>query len=271
MGFGAFAPGFSSSAIAIPLGIYPDLVRVASDPLRQIKQDFSFCLTFALCVAAGMAVYVLAFKYLFDAYERAAYFLFAGLIAGSLPMIFGNAKEGGFGKYGFVGGAVAFAVPIALAVLASGAGQTTMAVASSLPMMALIGFMAGVTSLIPGLTFSTILLITGIYGQLITALDSLLRGNLAYTLPLGLMSLCAVIGLVLTSKGIRYVLDNHPGFANTIVFGFMAGSLVCVLMQAMAPGDGFNWILDGAIFAVGFCISILFVAMKRAVDVAGGL
>jgi len=44
LGFSNFTPGFSGSVVAITVGIYQDLVRSVSNPLKQLKQNILFCL-----------------------------------------------------------------------------------------------------------------------------------------------------------------------------------------------------------------------------------
>ena len=268
-GFGSLVPGFSSSAIAIPLGIYQDLVAIVSNPVKELRLRPFFFALLGLGALLGIAAYVMAFKFLVAAYEKTAYFLFAGLIAGSLMTVFKTEKASGFKARYLAAGIGAFVATIAVVLLApkAGASLDAKSVTSSLTTMGAIGFTTGLLTLIPGMAISTVLLVTGIYLQLMSALESLMLMDLSYVAPLGVLSLCFVVGLVVASKGIKTVLYRYPRLANASILGFMAGSVVCILIHAAAMDDGnFNWLIGTMMLGAGFGASTLFVQMKKAVD-----
>ena len=45
LGLSVFAPGFSGSVIAITMGIYKDLVGIASNPFKRFKQNVCTCVS----------------------------------------------------------------------------------------------------------------------------------------------------------------------------------------------------------------------------------
>src|SRR5215510_11894359 len=81
LGLSVFAPGFSGSVIAIIMGIYQDLVRIASNPFKRLKENILFCIPLAIGAALSAVLFVILFSFLFDRYEKATYLLFVGLIA----------------------------------------------------------------------------------------------------------------------------------------------------------------------------------------------
>ena len=269
LGLSIFAPGFSGSVIAIIMGVYQDLVRIVSNPFKNFKQNILFCIPFGIGAGISAILFIIAFKFLFDSYEKATYLLFVGLIAGNLPIIFGEIKKCKFQKSYFIGGIVAFAMALTLGILAIGAGQTSavQGITVSLPFLALSGFAGGVTALIPGMSVSMVLIIMGVYSQLIFAAEALLHINLTYLVPFGLFGICAVIGLVLASRGIKFVFEKFPGLANSMVFGFMSGSLIGIFIQSLQLNDvNFNWLLGGIMLVAGLGISMLFVVLGKAMS-----
>ena len=268
LGISVFAPGFSGSIVAIIMGIYEDLIRIISNPFKQLKQNIVFCIPLAIGVAVSAVLFIIAFKYLFDTYEKATYMLFIGLIAGNLPVIWAEVKKCGFKKHYLAGGGCAFAAAIALGFFASGIGilPDAESVTSSLSLLALGGLAGGVMALVPGMSVSMILIIIGVYSQVIYIADMLLHLNFAYLLHFAVFCLCAVVGLVAASSGIKAVLARFPGFANSVVFGFVAGSLIGVLIQSARLEDAdFNWLTGGIMLAAGLGLSVLFVFVGRAV------
>ena len=269
LGLSVVAPGFSGSIIAIIMGIYQDIVRIASNPFKQFRKNVLFCLPLGIGGAISAVLFVFTFKFLFETYEKATYLLFVGLIAGNLPVIFVEMKKGGFMKRHLFAGIGAFAAALALGVFAAGVTNTSAAdgITSGLPLLAFGGFAGGVALLVPGMSVSMILIIVGVYSQLIFAAESLLRMDFTYLFPFGLFCLCAAAGLVLASRGIKAVFERFPGFANTAVFGFMAGSLIGILVQSLRLSEpGFSWLLGGSMLAAGLAVSMLFVVLGRIVN-----
>jgi len=269
LGLSVFAPGFSGSFLAIVMGIYQDIVRIASNPFKRLKENIIFCIPLGIGAAISAVFFVIAFKYLFATYEKATYLLFVGLITGNLPVIFSEVKQCGFKRRYLIGGAGAFAAALALGIFALGIEQLAGAegFTAGLPVLALSGFAGGVAALIPGMSISLILILMGVYSQLLFAAESFLRFNFSYLFPFGLFGAFALAGLVLTSRGIKFIFDKYPGFANSLVFGFMSGSLIGILIQSLQlPDANFNWLLGGIMLVAGLGISMLFVVLGRSME-----
>ena len=269
LGLGIFAPGFSGSLIAIVMGIYRDLVRIASNPFKGLKKNILFCLPLGIGAAASAVLFVVGFNFLFGTYEKATYLLFVGLIAGNLPEIFKQLRKCGFKIRYLIGGAGAFAAAFVLGILSEGIGkaQGATGLTASLPILALSGFAGGAAAPVPGMSISMILIMFGVYGQLLFAAQSFLQLDFTYLLPFGLFGLCALGGVVLASWGIKSIFEKAPGFANSMVLGFMAGALLSILVQSLRMEDAhFNWLLGGIMLAAGLGVSMLFVVMGRAME-----
>ena len=266
VGLSGFAPGLSGSFIAIVTGIYHDLVRIISNPFKQFKKNVEFCIPIGIGVVLSAILFVIAFKYLFEKYEKAAYLLIVGLVAGNLPVIFGDVKIAGFKKHYLAGGIASFLVAVSLCVFATGAGssESVQGVTSSLPWLAFGGFVAGVVILVPGMSFSMVLIVIGVFTQILYAAEALMHFDFTYVAHLGVFFVGAIIGLALASRGIRTIFKRYPGFANSLVFGFIAGSLIGILMDSLQIDDpGFTWLLGGIMLAAGLLISVLFVALGK--------
>ena len=269
LGVSVFAPGFSGSIVAITMGVYQDLLRIISNPFKPLKQNVQFCLPLAIGVAISAVLFVLTFSYLFETYEKATYLLFVGLITGNLPIIIAEIKKSGFKKHYLAGGIGAFIAALALGVFAIGIAPISEAGELSVNWLvwALGGIAGGVTALIPGMSFSMILIIMGIYSQLISAAESLLHMSFVYLIPFGLFCACAAVGLVSASRGIKFIFKKYPGFANSAVLGFMSGSLGGILLQSIQMNDAnFNWLIGCVMLAAGLGISMLFVVLGKTVN-----
>ncbi|MDR2649604.1 MAG: DUF368 domain-containing protein [Clostridiales bacterium] len=266
LGLSVFAPGFSGSVIAIIMGIYQDLVRIISNPFKHLRENMMFCLSLAIGAAASAVLFVVVFEFLFSAYEKAVHLLFIGLITGNLPVVYDEAVKNGFHKRYLAGGIAAFAAALALGILSLGSGQLSGAenVTAGLPSLAISGFTAGVFALAPGMSVSMVLIVMGVYSQLIFMAESLLRMNWIYLFPFGLFCVCAAAGLALASRGVKAAFEKFPGLANAIVFGLMSGSLIGVLIQSVRLDDpNYTWMAGGLMLLGGLGVSTLFMAVGK--------
>jgi len=269
LGLSIFAPGFSGSLVAIAMGIYHEFVRVMSNPLKQLKKNLMFCFSIGIGLIISAVVFVFAFRQLFDSYEKAIYLLFVGLIAGSIPLVYMEVRKIGFKPHYLIGAFFAFIIAVVISVFASGEGLISgdTASMSDWPGLALGGFAAGVTALIPGMSLSTVLVLLGVYSPLIYAAEALMRMDLSFIIPIGLFLICTIIGLMSTAKGIKYVFERFPGFANTTVLGFQFGSIIGIAYQSHFKSEAnFTWLLGGIMLLVGFCISVMFIILGRVMN-----
>jgi len=250
------------------MGIYHDLITIVSNPFKRFKQNVLFCLPLGIGAALSAVLFVTAFKFLFDTYEKATYFLFVGLIAGNLPVIYAQIKSHKFKKRYLAVGITAFSAALALGILATGIGQIskTEGITSGWHVLAASGFAAGVSALIPGMSVSVILIIMGVYSQLIFAAESLTHMQSTYLPHIGVFCGCAVFGLVLASRVIKTVFERFPIFANSAVFGFMLGSLTGILVQSLQVNNSkLDWVFGVLMIIIGLVSSMIFVVLGKEV------
>jgi len=270
LGLSVFAPGFSGSLVAIAMGIYHEIVRIIANPFKKLKQNIMFCIPVGFGVVVSAVLFVITFRQLFDSYARAIYLLFIGLIIGSIPLILKEVRKIGFKPHYLIGAFAAFVIAVVMGVFASETGLMSgdTASMSDWPGLALGGFAAGVTALIPGMSLATVLILLGVYNPLVYAGESLVRSmEFIYLLPIGFFIVFTVIGLMTTAKGIKYVFNRFPGFANTTVLGFQFGSIVSILDKNFQITDpNFSWPLGIIMLIVGFCISIMFIVLGKVMN-----
>lgn len=266
LGISTFAPGFSGSIMAIAMGIYQDLVRIMSNPLGGFKKNFQFLLPILIGALVSGVLFVQVFNYLFERHEKIILLLFVGLVAGSLPMIYKEIKTHPFTKRCLVGGVVSFLIALGMGLLAIGVEQTTGSGESvTFIEVALSGFVIGAIALVPGMSIAAILMMLGVYGELILMAGAVLSRDFSYLPHLLGVALCAVLGVVFASRGIKRFFERHPGLANTCVLGFMAGSMMGIFVQSLYIVDpAFNWLRGGVMLAVGLGLSVLFLVLGKA-------
>ena len=274
LGFSIFAPGISGSVVAIAMGVYQDIIRIASNPFKEFKKNVLFLLPIIVGALVSAVAFVLGFNELIGSHERAIYLLFVGLIAGNLPLISNEIKQHGFKMKYLISGIASFAVAVFIVIVSMDTyycvcvGECLRAAYDGMPSAWLFGvggLVAGLTALIPGMSVATILVVVGVYTPLIVATENMFS-NSSYLLPFGLFCAGCIAGLVLASRVIKKVFDKFPGAAHTGVFGFMLGSLVGMTVLALRTPDpygNFNWWIGFAMLLVGLAISGMFMVMSK--------
>ena len=262
LGLSLFAPGFSGSVVAIIMGVYHDLVKIASNPIRQMRKNANFVLPLGIGAVISAVLFVLFFNFLFQTYEKATYLLFVGLILGNLPVLYTEAKKSGFKKSYLLGGVASFAAALILGIMsanAAGQAESAAAVVPALHVMVIGGVVTGFAVPIPGMSTAVVLILMNMYTQLIYVADALLRFDTTYLLHFGLFFVSSIAGVVIISKGIKTVFERFAGPTNSVALGFISGSMIGILVKTFGLSDtNFTWLFGGIMIAVGLVVSLIF-------------
>lgn len=245
-------PGVSGGSMAIILGIYDRLVAAVSSFTRNIKENLILLLLFACSAGVGMFLLAKPILVLWEMYPKALGFFFMGAVAGGIPAIY---KEAGIEKikwryaaYVLIGFLIAavMSLPGIKAVTTTGDGQL-----SALYLFAA-GIIAAVALVLPGISVSFLLLIMGLYNELMRAVSEM---DFSVLFPMGLGIL---LGVVFITKALERAMKKYPKVTYLMILGFVAGSLIEVF-----PGMpiGYEWIWCLSVAVSGFyCI----VSLSRA-------
>ena len=121
------------------------------------------------------------------------------------------------------------------------------------------GMIIGVANIIPGVSGGTLMIILGIYEEVIDTISHFFKNfkkNLKFIIPLGIGM---VLSILLLSNVISFSLEKYP-FATTIFFiGLIIGGIPILWKRCSASkSKGSNWV----VFFITFGIVLLFTFMK---------
>lgn len=249
LGIAVIAPGVSGSVMAVMMGIYDELITIISNPLKNLKKNFIFLAPMGIGAILSIGSFIQLLKIMFERYPIPSYLLFFGLIGGSLPTIFKEANRNGFKNKYIIGiiGAFLFAVSVGLVARFKLTVNTTLNNSIYFPIS---GAIAGMTSMIPGMSVSMVLMTLGVYSAMLKSTASFEIMTMA---PVGI---CFFVGMFLFSKLTKYVFDKYHNFGYFMVFGFVLGTLISIFPGF--PKDLTNWIFSIFMTLTGFGISVLF-------------
>lgn len=258
LGISAAIPGLSGGTIAIAEGCYDGLVQSVANIRKKFKESLLFLLPYLIGLIFGALAAFIGIK---KGYALAPFTLtglFAGMVAGSLPVTFTELKKGESGKQ-----KLAYALCFSLCfLLAAGLGVITalceIDLASFLKDRAwwmylfvpLAGFVAAFSFIVPGISGSMSLMVMGMYypilytfmpasgsasdlEQAMTIWGSSDRGFMGTGIVLLLLlAIGAIAGLVVSSKVMGKLLQTKrvPTFYG--ILGLILGSLVSMFINS---------------------------------------
>ncbi len=277
LGISVIAPGISGSIMAVMMGIYDELIGIISNPFKSFKKNFFYLLPMVIGAGASIVLLINVLDFMFENYTVPSYLLFMSLIAGSIPSVIDEAKKGVIkGKY-FIGTAFAllFALTIGFiaksdyAVAIDTANTASTAMKIYLPVC---GGIAGMMSMIPGMSISMLLMMFSVYEPLLNLATGILSPSAWFSaqwfsdvLTVGTVAIAFVIGMVLFSNITKIVFEKHRSLAFLMVLGFMSGSVISIFPGL--PSGLVNWILSFVFVAIGLFISYLFKVLGKKFNV----
>lgn len=216
LGVAVVLPGLSGGTAALVLGIYE---RLIGDLARWRWRPH-------LPLAAGAAAGVLAGARLLERVLAAAPHLLAafllGVILASAWRAFARYERGQPAALG------AWAAGIALALAAAGRPLTGAGPAPAdlpWPALFLAGAAAGTAMMLPGMSGATVLILLGVYDDLLLALNRLLP------LPLAVCGAGVAVGALGAARAVARLLARAPGPTGLFLAGMLLGSV-----RAVFPG-----------------------------------
>ena len=181
-------------------------------------------------------------------------------------------------KY-FIGTFVAFVFAMTIGLLAkfdlAVAVDTTSALSSSMRIyIPICCFVAGMMSMLPGMSISMLLMMFSIYEPLLALMHDILPGG-SYAwfsqnwyiavLTAASAAVAFLVGMVLFSNVTKRVLDKYHSLGFLMVLGFMFGSIICVFPGL--PSGALNWVLSIVSVTIGISVSLLFKHLGKKFNV----
>ncbi len=246
VGTGAILPGVSGGVLCAAFGIYEPMMSFLSSPVKGFKKYWKILVPAGIGGAVGFILLAGAVEALLRFSEAAAMVLFCGLICGTLPQLSEKASEVKTQKH-WVAFAVALIFSFTLFKFLD--GDVTGSIEPNFFWYIFCGVIWGLSMVVPGLSSSSILLFLGLYEPMTRGISGLDFGVL---LPLGLGFIAA---LVLTAKGVNYIIKNYSSVFSKTILGFVISSVLVIMPIPTAISLNLLWGI--ILFAAGFVLAVL--------------
>ena len=245
VGMANVIPGVSGGTLAVVFNIYDKFVNAITLNVKKLWANKKFLIPLLSGMASGVLIFSKMISVLYEHFPIQTNFVFAGLIVGSIPLIFSFVKKIPTGEKL----SALSVVSLVLCVLAGcaailifswleGSVEKISSVGEILPeptaALALRIFVAGilgaVVMIIPGISGSLIMLIMGVYTIVITSIPALFRADtflraFLLLLPNGIGVLA---GLLCGAKLISFFLKKIPNHTYAVILGLLVGSAITI-------------------------------------------
>lgn len=247
IGVSNIIPGVSGGTMAVVFGIYDKLISSITNFFKDWKKNFAFLFQIALGAGLGIILFSKLLTYLLDIYPQQTNFFFIGLILGSVPILFKKATEKKVQPVNIIWLVVTFVLLVWMALSGEAEGSSTILTTLNLKSfisLALAGFVAAATMILPGVSGSFVLLLLGLYDTMLAAVSN-------FNIPLLFAGgIGALLGLVTMTKVIEAIFNKFPQTAYMAILGLILGSVFAIF-------PGFTFGVSGIVSIIACVIGFL--------------
>lgn len=238
MGIANIIPGVSGGTLALTLGIYEDFIGAISHFFSRLKENIKFLLP--IFIGMGLSILTMSnvISTCFDKFPIPTTLFFMGLVIGGIPMLVSKVKDSKEKKQisSYVIALITFSIVMLMAfadqIFASGIGEVSFQNMNILSYILLfvVGVIAAATMVIPGVSGSLVLMLLGYYLPIINVVKELthFKNILSNILIAGFFGIGILVGIVLISKLIEYLLEKYEKKTYFGVLGFIIASVIAI-------------------------------------------
>ena len=252
-------PGVSGGTMALILKIYDQLLAAISLRIESLKKNWKFILFLGIGIVIGIVLAAKVLAFLFETYSVPTQLFFMGVVIGSIPLIFKEARnpEGEEKKKFTPICAIPFLLGVAVILGVFFAnGGTSLPVIRELTvgnffLIFIWIIFAAIAMIIPGVSGALVLKAMGGYDTLITAVNEL---NILILIP---AVLGAAVGLLGAAKLLSVLLKKYRMPVYAFILGLIIASPVSIFPQS------FRFNTQGIIGVVLFLFGLILPAMME--------
>ncbi|MDD6224095.1 MAG: DUF368 domain-containing protein [bacterium] len=272
MGIANIIPGVSGGTLALTLGIYEDFIGAISHFFSRIKENIKFLLPIAIGIGLSIITMSNIITASFDHFPIPTTLFFMGLVIGGIPMLYNKVKESREEKQisSYIIALLTFSLVMILAlseqIFGSRLGEVNLSNLNTLGYVTLfiIGVITAATMVIPGVSGSLVLMLLGYYLPIINVIKELTKfQNIASNMLItGIFGVGVLVGIVLISKLIEYLLNKYEKKTYFGVLGFIIASIVAIPISVFNKVGNITFEIPQVLIGVIFLVFGVFVGYK---------
>lgn len=231
-------PGVSGGSIAFILGFYDEFISSLDSLITGSKDEKKKALKFLIRIgigwAIGMVLAILILTSVFESHIYAISSLFLGFIVFSIPIIIRDEKETVKGKYfNLIFTVLGISLVVLLTVFNGGTGSSATSSGVGYYVYLFLSGMLGISAMIlPGISGSTILLIMGVYMNVLESVKKVLHFDFiedpTCLITCFVFGMGVIVGILLFIKLVKLALAKARSSTMYFIIGLMVGSLYAI-------------------------------------------
>ncbi len=257
IGASMLVPGVSGGTMAMILGIYDRLVSSISSFRKHKKESFFFLLQFVLGAGAAFLLlsgFMAALNTRFP--EQTAFFVL-GAILGGIPVIWKAAHIKRPSVSNFLWLAAGILLVVALSFLPKNLFDGSESSLTGILIQFLAGILGALALVLPGISFSSMLYMMGVYNFIFGSLGD---RNFVVLIP---FAAGGILGVLLLTKFLEKAMNDYPQPTYMVILGFVLASMWDIWEAMPSIPSGLTLLPCLGLFAAGFLI-IRFLASREA-------
>lgn len=238
LGVAFVIPGVSGGTLAVLLGIYEELIEAASNFYKNMvnfKKYFMYLLPIGLGIIFSVAVFAKLIKFGLEKSPIITILIFLGMIIGGIPALVRNVKGTKINLKDMTLMLVGLIIVISMLIFHksnSNVVLTNMSLTGYITLL-LVGAIAAVTMVVPGISGSFTLMLIGYYEPILNLVNDITSfKNLGPNLILIFIFMLGVfIGIIFISKIIEWCLKHYKRETYYAIIGFVLSSIISVIYE----------------------------------------
>ena len=251
IGLANIIPGVSGGTMAVSFGIYEEIIEIASNIFKNFKKNMAFILPIGIGAVIAIALLSNVITICLDKYQVATPLLFVGLILGGLPAIVKNIGK----KITKPTNLIVFSITILfmlfiyLGIKDAKDVDFTNVDAIGYKILFIVGAIAAITMVVPGISGSFVLMLIGYYKPIVKTVSDLTHfNNVIHNLCILIPFVFGVLfGIVSVSKLIKYCLKKYPEQTYSSIVAFVLSSVVLIIYPLLNVSASITELIVGIV------------------------
>ena len=257
VGLAVIVPGISGSTVAIIFKLYDQFLYAIGNLFKKFKQCFTFLLPIGIGIVVGVLLGFISVKKLLDILPFAIVCLFAGLMTGAFPAVKDELKGAQKNAKRVALFLLGLCIPVALgcvsALLLSKGGANADVFVNvqwwHVVLGLIVGYVVGVTQIVPGLSASAFLMAVGWFGSLMGSVSmTYWKGNPMIFLVYAGLGFGFLLGLFTFSKLLTYLFGKARHTAYSMIVGLSLGSILSMFCNGDIVAVYVGWAKNGILW-----------------------
>lgn len=256
VGLGKIIPGVSGAMLAITLGIYDKCIYAISNFTKNIKDNMNLLFYIGIGLILSIGLFSNLVIFLLNNYYFITMCFFIGLIIGGLPKLYSESQVNVKKISNIFVIAISFIIII---LLNSFNPEHTVKTEASFITMIGIGFLESFAMIVPGISGTALLMLTGYYDLVILRFSQIfnimeLFETINFFIPFGLGML---IGIFIMSKVISVCFKKYPIKTYCVIFGLILSSIYILITSLFKITLDFSLIIGILFLLIGIILSYI--------------